>query len=451
MVERITKIELQAFRGVPDTFTMELPGGRGCAVLGDNGTGKSSIADAIEWYFKGHIEFLRKEGRSDAIRHSGADEDLTTMVSISTDGSLGGFVTTDTAPRHAVLEAGRSELFMLRGRTLAEFVDKTKAEKWQALAELLGLDAINQFRLDLQHARNALEAVSNTAAGELTRRYSSLGDLVEEVSQSEVLRAFEKKCTSAGVQVPEPFEMALTPEWIKAIVPRGSNDERVVTLKAALADLKVMGDHAIHLEPVSSWNQFVNAGRRDVLPLNLYRAADSLLGSTSERSDLCPLCGQVVESEALGKRVAEALQDLESTDRELNGERRRIRKLIAKLHSGDETLSRIAQMVRRQGVELSESPCSPQAELRQNVEAVTQISGSALEHYRGEVSTWVTEAIKAVEAELPVPASMREQVLVDIGILHTQALEWQSAVRSNDRAYAAFRLCDRVFDQYQLQ
>ena len=59
---------------------MELPDGRSCVVLGDNGTGKSSIADAIEWYFEGQIEFLRKEGRGDAIRHSGAAKDLDTRV-----------------------------------------------------------------------------------------------------------------------------------------------------------------------------------------------------------------------------------------------------------------------------------------------------------------------------------------------------------------------------------
>ena len=158
MPERITKIKIQAFRGVPGTFALELPEGRSCVVLGDNGTGKSSIADAIEWYFKGQVEFLQKEKRSDAIRHSGAAEDLQTAVVIQTDGSLGGSITTNTPPQGSVLEIGRSELLMLRGRTLAEFVDKTKGEKWQALAELLGLEAIDQLRLDLQYARNALDA-----------------------------------------------------------------------------------------------------------------------------------------------------------------------------------------------------------------------------------------------------------------------------------------------------
>lgn len=136
MPERITRIGLQAFRGIPDRFTVDLDGGRSCVLLGDNGTGKSSIADAAEWYFRGQIDFLRKEGRGDAIRHTGAANSLKTTVTLLTDGSLGGETAEDIAPPLAVRDVGRSELFLLRGRALADFVDKTKGEKWGALGIL---------------------------------------------------------------------------------------------------------------------------------------------------------------------------------------------------------------------------------------------------------------------------------------------------------------------------
>ena len=69
---------MQAFRGVRQSFSLDLRNGRSCVVLGDNATGKSTIADAVEWYFRGQIELLAKEGRGDAIRHSGADRYLET-------------------------------------------------------------------------------------------------------------------------------------------------------------------------------------------------------------------------------------------------------------------------------------------------------------------------------------------------------------------------------------
>ncbi|MBA2538864.1 MAG: hypothetical protein H0V17_04450 [Deltaproteobacteria bacterium] len=48
MRERLTKISLQAFRGVLDAYEIKLDQGQSLLMYGDNGTGKSSFADAIE-------------------------------------------------------------------------------------------------------------------------------------------------------------------------------------------------------------------------------------------------------------------------------------------------------------------------------------------------------------------------------------------------------------------
>ena len=55
MAERLLRIRARAFRGVPDQLDVDLPGGRSLIVLGENGTGKSTIADALEWFFTGSI------------------------------------------------------------------------------------------------------------------------------------------------------------------------------------------------------------------------------------------------------------------------------------------------------------------------------------------------------------------------------------------------------------
>ena len=56
--ERLTKITMQAFRGVRDAYEIDLPQAQSLLMYGDNGTGKSSLADAIEWYFTGEILML---------------------------------------------------------------------------------------------------------------------------------------------------------------------------------------------------------------------------------------------------------------------------------------------------------------------------------------------------------------------------------------------------------
>ena len=73
--ERLTKITMQAFRGVRDAYEIDLPQSQSLLMYGDNGTGKSSLADGIEWYFTGEIELLAKEGRDHAVRHLGAPKE----------------------------------------------------------------------------------------------------------------------------------------------------------------------------------------------------------------------------------------------------------------------------------------------------------------------------------------------------------------------------------------
>ena len=153
MGERLLWIRANAFRGVPDRLDVALTGGRSLIVLGENGTGKSTIADALEWYFTGKIAYLNHEGRAEALRNLAASAHLETSVEIETDGGLSGRAVMSDGPPPPPRQAWQRETFLLRGRTLAEFIDRTKGEKWRVLAEILGLEAVDRVRLDLQRAR----------------------------------------------------------------------------------------------------------------------------------------------------------------------------------------------------------------------------------------------------------------------------------------------------------
>ena len=156
MTESLQRLVMRAFRGVPGEMVLDFGKGESTAVYGDNGTGKSTIADALEWYFTGEIELLCHEGRQHAVRHVGGDRGDVTSVEVATSGTLGGTVVFPDERAADTVQATRRETFLLRGRTLVDFINKTKTEKWKALVEILGLDAIESLREDLQRARNEL-------------------------------------------------------------------------------------------------------------------------------------------------------------------------------------------------------------------------------------------------------------------------------------------------------
>ena len=81
--------------------------GESIAVYGDNGTGKSTIADALEWYFTGEIELLCHEGRQHAVRHVGGERNDPTTVEVVTNGVLGG---TAVFPEERAIESLQATL-----------------------------------------------------------------------------------------------------------------------------------------------------------------------------------------------------------------------------------------------------------------------------------------------------------------------------------------------------
>ena len=163
MTESLQRLVMRAFRGVPGEMVLDFGKGESTAVYGDNGTGKSTIADALEWYFTGEIELLCHEGRQHAVRHVGGDRGDVTSVEVATSGTLGGTVVFPDERAADTVQATRRETFLLRGRTLVDFINKTQTEKWKALVEILGLDAIESLREDLQRARNELRKEAKAA------------------------------------------------------------------------------------------------------------------------------------------------------------------------------------------------------------------------------------------------------------------------------------------------
>ena len=89
MTERLQRLVMHAFRGVPGEMTVDFGKGESIVVYGDNGTGKSTIADALEWHFTGEIELLSHEGRQHAVRYVGGESNGVTSVEVETNGALG--------------------------------------------------------------------------------------------------------------------------------------------------------------------------------------------------------------------------------------------------------------------------------------------------------------------------------------------------------------------------
>jgi energy-coupling factor transporter ATP-binding protein EcfA2 len=441
---------MRAFRGIPGEMTVDFGKGDSMVIYGDNGTGKSTIADALEWYFTGGIELLSHEGRQHAVSYVGGERGEATSVEVFTNGALGGKVVIPDERSVETFQAMRRETFLLRGRTLADFINKTKTEKWKALVEILGLEAIENLREDLQRARNELRKLSKAGDEEVRAYRRALASGSDEVSDDMVLGSLQQICTMLGVDPPRTLDQVVDPSWMTAVVgasaavSKGSDRERL------LAEIKTLSPPALDRRAVDAWNELVSSDRAKLLPrASLVREAKRLFETGSTDKGRCPLCGQKVDDNSLAQSIERALADVMAASRDLESVRDSVAQLADDLEAAHDL--RLSIHSRAGGMELGlpAVPEMPHALPRVSVETLTPLDIDAIASAVSDLRKWDRSAGTIAGKAAPAEPSARDTQLVMLAALCQQVNAWRLAEKKATRARGALEIAERVFDAYQ--
>jgi energy-coupling factor transporter ATP-binding protein EcfA2 len=450
VTEKLQRLVMQAFRGVPGEMTVEFGSGESIAVYGDNGTGKSTIADALEWYFTGGIELLSHEGRQHAVRYVGGESNGVTSVEVVTNGTLGGKVVYPDERTAATFDAVRRETFLLRGRTLADFINKTKTEKWKALVEILGLDAIENLREDLQRARNELRKIAKLADEEVRTYERALASGSQAVTSDTVLANLQQICQLLGVDPPASLDQVVDPSWLTAALGASAVVSEASDRESLLAEIKALSAPAFDRRVVEAWNKLASSDRARLLPrVALVREAKRLFEMGTVHEGRCPLCGQAVDEKTLARRIEHALMEVMAAARDLDRFRDPVIRHTDDLEAAHSKRLSIQQRAHAAELDLPPLPDVPYGDLRASVEALAAVDIEAIASAVSELRKWDRAAGTLARKAAPPKASTRDTQLVMLASLCQQVNAWRLAERKAARARRALDLSERVFDAYQ--
>ena len=170
---KIKTLEVSGLRGIKDRINLDL---NGCSILiyGDNGSGKSSISDAIEWFYRDRIEHLTSSeigrGGIPALRSVLLDDAAEGVVTIKytkknmesskaiqlKKGSLVSSYSNETKTFQDYLNLSSNENLVLRYRDLVPFIIATKKEKLDHLSNIIGFSKVSEIRSMLKKTQNEL-------------------------------------------------------------------------------------------------------------------------------------------------------------------------------------------------------------------------------------------------------------------------------------------------------
>lgn len=158
---KIKSIEISGLRGVRNSLILDL-NNKSLLIYGDNGAGKSSITDSLEWFFYdriGHLcneEIGRKKGR-DALRNIFIKDAEAGFIKLSfdnakldakksIDGSLKSYSSNSTDYFRKFISVANSERLILRYRDLVQFIIAGKTEKLTEIQRIIGFSEVANIR-----------------------------------------------------------------------------------------------------------------------------------------------------------------------------------------------------------------------------------------------------------------------------------------------------------------
>ena len=324
MPVKIKAINIHAFRGVPD-LELEL-NGKSLLLRGENGTGKSSIVEAIEFFFTGKISHLEGTKGLSLQRHGPHvkfnPEDVDIKITfnpgnVSLDRT---FTSLPSIPEQFkdYFQITQKGTFILRRSQILTFIMSKPADRFRVIGSILGVGPLDDSELKMMRVCDDLKGEINSKKREVERIINNLSMTIGKkiINVEDVLPALNKMLQEANLPLIESLEKVdkHAEEMLKT-VKKAESIDRIRILNEILEETKnVVVDKEV-ISELSSFSDKVKYLLREDNRLEL-SVADILERGQKvieERGvDICPLCRQPIEREKVLVEIRNRLKTLQS-------------------------------------------------------------------------------------------------------------------------------------------
>jgi hypothetical protein len=333
---RIKVLTIDGFRGAQTKLSVDLGDGQPLLVYGNNGSGKSTIADAVEWFYFDKISHLRGEDfakKHDGVRNKDIPTDKVSSVEFCyRDKKLnctkqlsvknGAYKTTATQSQdiEAYFSKSQKENILIRNAELINFIISTKSDRLSDISDLIGYSEVTKmkqllrkgvgditsvikgraFESQITSKQGQLLSTINSNAYDDTQFYAAVDVYVKPLGLDYAIASsstLEKLKTE--FEKVKPSQADILKAWLKIFV---SN----LSAKSAIYD-KFLVDYGVFKK---AFAELVKDGDK-VKGLQikaLLEAARTAIEKKVHEDPSCPICLQAVSSDqlisSLGERIS---------------------------------------------------------------------------------------------------------------------------------------------------
>jgi len=171
---KIKNIKIRGFRGIQCELDLALDSLKSVLIYGENGSGKSSITDAIEWFYCDRVEHLSKEeigpkginalrnillpvdeGAFADLKFSDTGMDSDKKLFYKNSRLLSEYSNSAQEFKEYIISSCKERL-ILRYKDLLKFILFTKTERLEEISEIIGFSEVTKVKNVLKKAVNSL-------------------------------------------------------------------------------------------------------------------------------------------------------------------------------------------------------------------------------------------------------------------------------------------------------
>ncbi|MCK4668456.1 hypothetical protein KAU33_17010 [Candidatus Dependentiae bacterium] len=344
---KLNSINIQGFRGIKNEMEIQLVEdnkNQSILIYADNGKGKSSITDAIEWVYKKSINHLSSMeiDKVEALRNIFLNEGSDTFIELTyTDDKLNCkdvFFTNKnkkSSEKNNVsveysnyLLNSQQENLILRYSDMIGFIIETKKDKLVELSKIIGFQELFDLTGEINKVKNKLNKLSND---------KSINESIT-INQQHLLEELGQNITEEGQlfeavnNIIEPLKLNIKiqefsdiDEVLKLI--KNPEDDELINIEKDLEKAKIVLNEYLPAfrnlfklshDFVDNFNEFIrNKDKIKLLGLiNLLTEGAKVVENKYFDVNKCPLCLSTKEHNELLPEIHERIKELKSIDKE---------------------------------------------------------------------------------------------------------------------------------------
>lgn len=341
---KLKQIDIKGLRGVKETLSIEL-NGKSIVLYGDNGMGKSSISDAVEWFYTNKVAHLGgiEIDLKDALRNASLDEDVVSEAGLKfykksdfdtaktlfyKRGKLEQDFTVKTELIKQYIINSKEENLLLRYKSLNDFVDNTKSDKLKYLSDIIGFSEVTKKKEILRKAYTSInsEIKNQNFEGQITSQKTILINKIgAAVSQeNELFDIINTKIvplkTKIKVDSVEDIDSVL--KHLKSATNEKLVKENSYLEKIQTAAFRLQSEiENINSNYQTYYNEFqkIAADVEGIMKIyigELLKLGDNVV-QKYHKEESCPLCLQPKKIDDLRAEIVERLKEIEEASKKL--------------------------------------------------------------------------------------------------------------------------------------